>query len=159
MKKIIILLLCLMAIGSNAKTTHLRDNGKKVAVTPHFDRPYTIVQDPPCYEYKRHGLMVMECPGILFTPEITEKHTAHENTNDEDEAVTGEISVHSERTYTGYAHTSYTMPELKNNGRHVAITPEFNRPYTVVQDPPCYLYKRHGRVVMECPGILFAPNK
>lgn len=166
MKTIISLLLCLLTICSFAKTKHPASNGKKVAVTPSFDRPYTVVQDPPCYEYKRHGLTVMECPGILFAPQGTgDEHAAHKtNERDEDEdevdeAVTANIDIHHERTYLGYSRASYSMPVVPGNGRHVAVSPDFTRPYTVVQDPPCYLYKRHGRVEMECPGVLFEPGK
>jgi len=62
---------------------------------------------------------------------------------------------------TGYCQTATdnnTTPELKNNGKEVFVRPNFDRPFKVLFNPPCIEYKRHGVVVMECPGIMMAPE-
>lgn len=51
------------------KTPNLKNNGKAVFVRPTFDRPYRVLFNPPCIEYKKHGVVVMECPGIMMAPE------------------------------------------------------------------------------------------
>lgn len=60
---------CFAQNTSDNTTLQLKNNGPKVFVRPNFDRPFRVLFNPPCVEYKRHGLVVMECPGILMAPE------------------------------------------------------------------------------------------
>jgi hypothetical protein len=60
---------CTYAQTTENKTPELKNNGPEVFVRPHFDRPFKVLFDPPCIEYKRHGLVVLECPGIMMAPE------------------------------------------------------------------------------------------
>ena len=75
------------------KTPELKNNGKEVFVRPTFDRPFRVLFNPPCIEYKRHGVVTMECPGIMMAPE----------TGDYDKSM-----------YTGYGNT-VPNPTTSNN--------------------------------------------
>jgi hypothetical protein len=72
---IVVALLTLISFGGyaqnhpDAKAPELKNNGAAVFVRPNFDRPFKVLFNPPCMEYKRHGLVVMECPGIMMAPE------------------------------------------------------------------------------------------
>ncbi len=155
---LIISLLCLASLGSYAQTEYttknlppLVNNGKAIPVTPAFDEPFTVVTDNPCYAYKRHGLVVLECPGVWFTPE---KKTIQETT------VTvvkpnGEIRVQTEGTYMGYYPKLKSDPDMPAN----AVPAYPTSPYIPLYDPPCYTYKtKSGLEVMECHGLLFPPE-
>ena len=157
---IIISLLCLGAMTSFAQneyttkdTPPLINNGPRVYVTPAFDVPYKVVSDNPCYMYKKHGLVVLECPGILFIPQGVTTDVPSTVSVEGD----GTITVQSSSTYTGnYPKTykvDFTVP--------ANATPVYPKgPYTpLVQGPPCYEYTTpKGLVVMECPGAWFPPE-
>ena len=126
----------------------LVNNGPRVYVDPAFDGPYKVVSDNPCYVYKKHGLVVLECPGILFEPEGVKTHTTSTVSVQDD----GTINVQSSDTYTGnYPKTykvDFTVP--------ANATPVYPKgQYTpLVQGAPCYEYTTpKGLVVMECPGL------
>jgi len=64
-------------------------------------------------------------------------------------------------SFSGFAQTTMDgqKPVLKNNGPEVFVRPtNFTRPYKVLFDPPCVMYKKNNLVTMECPGILMAPE-
>jgi len=102
-----IALLGMATLGSYAQTTGsttqtqsatevgttLKNNGPAVFVRPTFDRPYRVLFNPPCIEYKRHGVVVLECPGILMAPE----------SGDYDKSI-----------YTGYGNTPMTAATIDN---------------------------------------------
>ena len=54
-----------------------------------------------------------------------------------------------------YKYTTNDHPKLKK-GQRIPVTPAFSEPFTVVEEPACYLYKSpRGLEVMDCPGVLF----
>lgn len=54
-----------------------------------------------------------------------------------------------------YKYTTNDHPKLKT-GQRIPVTPAFKEPFTVVEEPACYLYKSpRGIEVMDCPGVLF----
>jgi hypothetical protein len=148
---------CFAILSANAQVTYvkptLKNNGKPVPVSPQFNRTHTVFQNPPCYIYKKNNLEIMECPGIQFAPE--------------DQNI---ITRNTESTYLGYYPKPEStkpatedcfandIPELQEAGKRIPVTPSFDRPYTVIYNPPCYMYRKNTVVVMECPGIQFGPE-
>ncbi len=161
MKTIILIsLLCLGALVSNAQTEFkystkdnvpLINNGPRVAVNPAFDVPYKVVSDTPCYMYKKNGLVVVDCPGIWFTPQPAEnvqtvKYIRSNN----------DINVQSQNTYMGY----YPKIDPQENMPANAVPVYPKGDYTpLTNQPPCYQYKtKKGLDVMECHGLWFPPE-
>ena len=114
--------------------------------------PYIAKGDPecaPCYTYTtKHGLSVMECPGLWFLPENGTATQTAENLN-----------VYTGNTYTGnYSKTCKRDPNMP-----VGAVPAWpTSPYVSTQAPecaPCYTYtSKHGIEIMECPFLYFLPE-
>ena len=69
------------------------------------------------------------------------------------------ICLASMNSFAQYKYTTNDHPKLKI-GQVIPLTPAFNEPYTVTSEPACFMYKRpSGMEVMECPGIIFAPEQ
>ncbi len=160
MKKILaISLLCIGSLSGYAQTEYttknpppLINNGPRVNVTPAFDEPFKVVSDNPCYMYEKHGLVVLECPGVLFTPEggtLDQGVPTAVSLQDD-----GSINVQSSNSYTG----NYPKINIDVPANATPVYPKGD--YTpLVQGPPCYEYTtKNGLVVMECPGLLFPPD-
>ncbi len=155
---IIISLLSLVSIGGYAQSQYttkdippLENNGKIVLVTPVFDKPFTVVSDPACYMYKRHGVVVLECPGVVFTPEkiVREQNYVHAIQPN------GNIWIESESAYSGNYPAPRPDPDMPAN----AVPAKPSVPYVPSLDPPCYKYTdNHGREVMECHVLTFPPE-
>ena len=157
---IIISLLCIGSVSSFAQHQYttkdvppLVNNGPKVMVTPAFDGNYKVVTDEPCYMYKKHGLVVLECPGIWFEPETkqTDEPTAMNVNTD------GTITVQSSGSYTGNYPKTYNVNfSVPAHATPVYPTGEYT---SLVPGAPCYQYTtKKGLVVMECPGAWFPPE-
>ncbi len=157
---ILVSLLCLGSLCSFAQFQYttkdhpiLKEN-VRIPVTPAFDGPYTVVSDTPCYMYIRHGLYVLDCPGIYFPPE----KTADEDNIAAYVPATGEITVQGEKTYSGYYPGQTALrrdPDMPAN----AVPAWPSTPYIPLYDPPCYRYvDKHGLSVMECHGLQFPPE-
>jgi hypothetical protein len=138
----------------------LKNDGKRIPVSPAFSEPYTVVSDPACYMYKtQKGLPVLECPGVLFTSSDAPVLSAvnpelqKENSLSGDNANAGVISLRDSRSFTGnYPKACRRAPHMPANA--VPAWPESH--YTPLQDPacpPCYKYKskKSGITIMECP--------
>lgn len=96
-------------------------------------------QTPSCYKYINNNHEIIKCPGR-----------------------NGELNISGEDVYMGNYPTTKPedlVPLLKNDGTKIWLRPAYDEAYTIVQDPPCYIYKRHNLPVMECPGIKFEPVK
>ncbi|MCW3121503.1 MAG: hypothetical protein JWQ38_995 [Flavipsychrobacter sp.] len=147
---ILISLLCLGSLAGNAQTQFqystkdnppLVNNGKRIPVNPAFDAPFKVVSDTPCYMYKKNGLVVVDCPGVWFTPQTV--------TNED-------INVQSQGTYMGNYPESKVEAPIPANA--VPVYPK--GAYTPLTDgAPCYQYKtKKGLQVMECHGLWFPPE-
>ncbi len=134
----------------------LKNNGERVYVTPAFDDKYRVVSDSPCYMYKRHGIVVLECPGVVFIPE----------TGDNCEGPTG-VALQDNGTFrienTNVCTGGHSTETFKVNYEMPAgATPVYPAsPHTpLVQGAPCYEYAtKSGLVVMECPGLIFPAER
>jgi hypothetical protein len=162
---LLISLLCIASIGSYAQDNSTQVNTDKPAVCKKYaEMPkgavlvwpksaYVPVGDPscpPCYEYtSKHGLTVMECPGLWFLPDNAT--TAQANTD---------LDVQSVKAYTGnYQKVCRRDPDMPKN----AVPAWPSGPYVSLQGnpecAPCYEYtSKHGIRVMECPFLYFPPE-
>ncbi|MFI5196004.1 MAG: hypothetical protein ACHQD8_02850 [Chitinophagales bacterium] len=154
---ILISLLCLASVGSYAQDQSATNNnanckrypGMPAYAAPAWPKtPYIAKGDPecaPCYTYTtKHGLAVMECPGLWFLPEGT---------------TTQNLNVTSENVYMGnYPKTCKRDPDMPKG----AVPGWPKSPYVATQDPqcaPCYTYtSKHGLEIMECPFLYFLPE-
>ena len=165
---LLISFLCLASMSGYAQYQYstknlppLKNDGKRVAVTPAFDQPYTVVSEPAVYVYKRKdGLVVMECPGILFAPEHGTATVAENSSYQTTLDVTGDnTNVRSENTYMGNYPGSTARYIIHTVIPANAVPAYPSTPYTQLQDPPCYQYTtKRGLVVMECHGLRFPPE-
>jgi hypothetical protein len=158
---LIISLLCIFSVAANAQykyTTNdnppLVNNGKAIPVTPAFSVPYKVMSNPACYMYKKHGLVVLECPGVWFEPE---KEVVQSAARRNGWQTNGNMNVEYESNYTGrYPQNLKPDPEMPANA--VPVWPESSATPTL--NPPCYKYKtKKGLEVMECHGLLFPPKE
>ncbi len=137
-----------------------------VAVFPTCISRYIPVGDAkcaPCYEYtSKHGLTVMECPGLWFLPENGAVPVGQNVVNGDQQALQtpGVLNVQSENTYAGnYPKACKRDPNMPKG----AVPTWPSSPYVSTQgDPacaPCYEYTtKHGLTVMECPFLYFVPT-
>ena len=159
---ILVSLLCLSSLCGSAQFQYTTKDhpilrqGERIPVTPAFDGAFTVVTDTPCYMYiSKHGLYVVDCPGVWFPPE---KRTADEGVAVYQPA-TGDITVQGEKSYSGYYPGKTALrrdPEMPAN----AVPAYPTSPYIPLYDPPCYRYiDKKGVSVMECHGLQFLPDK
>ena len=171
---ILISLLCIASIGSyaqdNAKdqsATKTQVGCRKYAEMPKGAVPawpksaYIPTGNPecaPCYTYtSKHGLTIMECPGLWFLPEgskAADAGTVGVQVPD------NSLNVVSGNTYTGnYPKVCKRDPDMPRGA--VPVWPK--DAYTPTQSPecaPCYEYTRKsGLTVMECPFLYFPAEK
>ena len=128
---------------------------------------YTPVGNPkcaPCYQYKnKHGLTIMECPFLVWPP--ADGGSADNSPLPASAAVTvpattdDGVAVESQNTYTGNYPACKRPAGMPANAKPVWPSSA----YTPVGDPkcaPCYEYtKKNGLTIMECPDLVFPPEK
>ncbi len=159
-------LLCLAALTCFAQTRYttndhptLKNNGQRIVVTPAFSEPFTIISEPACYMYKRHGLVVLECPGVLFTSPASLASTESQAPPfvTTDNITTTERS----RSFTGNYPTRTNNVNIFLNPARIpsnAVPAWPSTPYVELSDPPCYRYtNKRGLKIMECPGLRLPP--
>lgn len=131
----------------------LVNNGKAIPVAPAFDAPFKVVSDTPCYMYKKNGVVVVNCPGVWFPPEVNDKSQNRQTRDDINE----NIDIQTSGSYLGY------YPQSRNIDVKVPenATPAYpSGAYTpLTNEAPCYTYKtKKGLEVMECHGLWFPPE-
>ena len=166
---LLISLISLASIGSYAQDQSAANNnatckrypGMPAYAVPAWPKtPYIAKGDPecaPCYTYTtKHGLTVMECPGLWFLPE---HRTATETAVNIWQQPNTNLNVQTENTYTGnYPITCKRDPNMPDN----AVPAWPKSPYVSTQSPecaPCYTYtSKYGLEIMECPFLYFLPE-
>lgn len=124
---------------------------------------YTPLQDsacPPCYTYTSNfGTPIMECPFLTFAPEKKEGGVVAADATANPPALE-EVRAKQQNAYSGY------YPKVCKRDPHMPANakpswPE--SPYVSLVGPqcaPCYTYtNKHGLEIMECPGLIFLPEK